>query len=155
MGQWVEEPARLLNKMRWWENITLHLWMKYCVVITMWSIVWWSPCEPETSWWGPSLLCLQCSFSKLQWTRAEGRLGVVLQRTDNCYLKPELPHVQQRNEDLSLCSGFYPTSLSDKNNLTVNGSFKQTGKSFYLFFFQSWSASGVHKVFVKSGIFSF
>lgn len=45
-------------------------------------------------------------FQRAAVTRAEGRLGVVLQRTDNCYLKPELPHVQQGNEDLSLCSGF-------------------------------------------------
>lgn len=45
-------------------------------------------------------------FQQAAVTRAEGRLGVVLHRTDNCYLKPELPHVQQENEDLSLCSGF-------------------------------------------------
>lgn len=76
-------------------------------------------------------------FQQAAVTRAEGRLGVVSQRTDNCYLQPELPHVQQGNEDLSLCSGLQPASLSDKNNLTVNGSFEQTGKSFYLFSFQS------------------
>lgn len=45
-------------------------------------------------------------FQQAAVTGAEGRLGVMLQRTDNCYLKPELPHVQQGNEDLSLCSGF-------------------------------------------------
>lgn len=52
------------------------------------------------------LLCAPMLFQQAAVTREEGRLGVMLQRTDNCYLKPELPHVQQGNEDLSLCSGF-------------------------------------------------